>query len=1384
MYAEWPVVALPHTESTVLDAFTPATGKFVASALVKELAHTVNADVGQAAFATDEHVKWTMQVLSFGLTLPFTTEYETIRDCVKLYSSWLTVISKDAHPTVPKSIKEDPKRYARVMIVQLRALFAARPDSDANAISRQAKEAHFLLRCVQSLLMQSRQDLKDDIWPEVLKFFLAVNDDLLAAPSLPDDLSSHLAPKILPVLFETWVHACGVGQFPSPSFWKTFRVMCRRWRHHVSLIENWARKCLLLTVLAVRNLYGQEYCKIVLTDEQSKFMPKSASSEVINQTWFRMLHLLGCPSEILTFEPEVASAREPMRTGLSQLPYCFFRAASAISRMIDVFQGDNEASIDFTESDDLNREWTEINRTVSENWAQQHAAHLSKHIDHGGSAPSSILKSALGIQPGNAARLRIDSSRSPTSVSEAPPGIAKLRPSNFVWSCLKSHQLKTASDLPSSVSKPKVAQLLNIFGEWLFACAVASKSSKSKSPEDSVSQRSFGSLDVDIDGRPGSESNRRSVGGGAASTASSDISSVAHDWPGVDGVAAGRAEAIGALCRIVCAKTSLEPVPEQYLTKFFTAVRECLLEKDRLILCSLIFNGVHLFRIGLRGVDILMPLALDAFEMVVVESDKLRLHPSISEVEMRRACLRLLASLVSWPTHYGNAVIAEVGKAQEKQTFIGLRPKIYRNIMHSLKTETDSYNLQLVLGLASLFCEESSAWESASSQDGKRDLSGYCNHAVRGIVSSVCDNLGKRWSSDLAVCLAAIDCLNSISSLPINHLFSSDDVSTGALIVTSLCRFIESQLSRPPPLHSRDLHSTVVAAFSCLSVWLTSAPVLAESEPCLKTVAETIELGVAGGKNLMEEARKPASQRVHDAAEQLLFSLFSVASSPVATDVEDEAFLRTKFGKFADPSKFRHFFLNQNSLMSIVELTECTDVAKGLPTVGIVVRSPHHLAKSMILTLRPRASDVEAPRDSVERPQGVEPVKQTPLAPAYFPPDLAKMTKCQADGVVPPLCITLEAEKLKKEIEASLKSKKEEEKWQSAKSDHSTKDIKPPAPATNCKVGRLFLYDLGFLESEKIGRDIMWLDSSAADFDKNLYDMVDRSPAKTLETVHVFFVRGGQRTGRDILDNAMNIQNTSAGFCRFLAYLGQGIDVENHQFWTGNWQTSFSEKRDHVTKPVVDHYTLDGLTNALWWDSPLMEMAFLVPTDRLLRSASNLGEETEGRLQKDALSSSDSDIPVRPPRTKSTSTMNGEGKRSPTDYRIFVAWLQRFEDYATFPIDELLPVTDDGMNRNGSKAECVVIFVYPLPDGLVRIKIKAQSAKLGMPTPLLDGMVISEGLLPSAVRQTVASISRRRSLEQENYQMPHLRRKQRIQEFGKKYSKERSFPDFMFDLLH
>lgn len=51
-----------------------------------------------------------------------------------------------------------------------------------------------------------------------------------------------------------------------------------------------------------------------------------------------------------------------------------------------------------------------------------------------------------------------------------------------------------------------------------------------------------------------------------------------------------------------------------------------------------------------------------------------------------------------------------------------------------------------------------------------------------------------------------------------------------------LCDYIVYQCSRPPPAHSKDLHSTIVAAFHCCSVWLLEHPYLLRDKDCLTTV--------------------------------------------------------------------------------------------------------------------------------------------------------------------------------------------------------------------------------------------------------------------------------------------------------------------------------------------------------------------------------------------------------------------------------------------------------------------------------------------------------------------------------------------------------------------
>ncbi len=68
-------------------------------------------------------------------------------------------------------------------------------------------------------------------------------------------------------------------------------------------------------------------------------------------------------------------------------------------------------------------------------------------------------------------------------------------------------------------------------------------------------------------------------------------------------------------------------------------------------------------------------------------------------------------------------------------------------------------------------------------------------------------------------------------------------------VVRVLCEYISLQCSRPPPAHSKDLHSTIVAAFTCCAAWLSAHPYLTADNDCLHAVLQVIELGISGSKS-------------------------------------------------------------------------------------------------------------------------------------------------------------------------------------------------------------------------------------------------------------------------------------------------------------------------------------------------------------------------------------------------------------------------------------------------------------------------------------------------------------------------------------------------------
>ena len=91
----------------------------------------------------------------------------------------------------------------------------------------------------------------------------------------------------------------------------------------------------------------------------------------------------------------------------------------------------------------------------------------------------------------------------------------------------------------------------------------------------------------------------------------------------------GRAEAIGALCRIFCSKKTEETISPLYLARFYVALHEGLQVKDGLlrdrvvteVIAKILLNSKNLLVVDLDGVNTILPTLLVALETVLPNHD-------------------------------------------------------------------------------------------------------------------------------------------------------------------------------------------------------------------------------------------------------------------------------------------------------------------------------------------------------------------------------------------------------------------------------------------------------------------------------------------------------------------------------------------------------------------------------------------------------------------------------------------------------------------------------------------------------------------------------------------------------------------------------------------
>ncbi|XP_063903685.1 ral GTPase-activating protein subunit beta isoform X4 [Zophobas morio] len=1423
MYSEWTSLSLmlqnnDDANQSVLEKFGLTTSKDVTLGVVRQLAS--NLGISQPAepspLVTDKEVQWCMEVLCFGLSLPL-SEHEAIKDCVNVYCEWLSALLTPKI-CVPQPIVEDPNVYARKIIAHLHYLFIPRKDEGIDTINRQAVLCHRVLRTLQQIAHESKL-LERETWEALLLFLLAINDTLLSPPTVKDDVADQLCERVLSVLFEIWLIACAQC-FPSPPLWKTLRECCMNWRHRVALIEQWNRVNLVLTSKVLSFMYGPTFPELKIGDDD--LITHGMSNDCIAQSWYRFLNTIGNPisltkpevisqtQKFLQFAISTDNVNDPCQHPcLQALPLIFLKAIKGIAGQVDAFLGVAQAIwwetvITGGCTTDKSKEAApnQTSATYSPSPTPPTQRRLAKSFSV---APSSVSK---GIP--KSSLIGLTTSRSSVVATASAPSSGPSSTSSI--SSLTS--FGPESRTPLAPGRPKCNSILHLFGEWLFEAAFLGCDLQHRQPHDQNKRNS--SVLMESYSQPSSIS---------------DIPSLPSSLT-IDKYESGKAEALGTLCRIMCAKKTGEEILPVYLARFYLAVQQGLkIAPNRECgetMVAILMNSSDLFRLDLDGVRVLVPVFISALEIVLPDKD-LKLNSNVSKTELRRASIHLLSSMLVLPLHFQNVVIKDLintGSSDRPCTFGQLKPRLMNLVMNALQIESDPQNTHMLLGSLFLCVQDSSIYEKVEqvtqppTDTSSNLLSSDSAHAlfVRATYL-VCHRLISSWKTDLNVSLAALELLSGLARI---HIKESDAMECKRA-VKWLCDYIVYQCSRPPPAHSKDLHSTIVAAFQCCSVWLLEHPYLLRDKDCLTTVLEVAELGVSGTKSVgkpgenvkMKEQKelKPASMRVRDAAENLLTCILEQVGyfpnecgpESISSLLDEVALLQhcnswptNCTDQATAVEKFRYFVTEGSVVLALLEEPLGND-QDPQPTVTILIRGPfgRHAWTMQLRHLPRHRSGTKCHAPNPGRPVVMQ---ETPLCPQvkqkYFPDSVDRVTQCKVDQSIPLLDTVIAQneeinEDTNKLVQLIERQATVETNLAATQSNFVAQECTPPPVVHDFQTSRLFLSHFGLLslgDENDEAPTLTALDSSAGDFCKDL-SLLDHLSPRTCDTVHIFYVKSQQVDAQDIVNNVRTEQGISSYFFEFIHTLGWPVEVNKHPGWTGHVSTSW--KVSPQESPVASRSTsYDGSTHVLYWADACAEIAFVVPStikpadppsEQSSFNASiwyerSLSETSTTSKDKRALSLELDKQPVPPRRSGPRSNLHPF-----TNTKIMVVWLESFEDHLNLPIDDLLNSMTTGLERGAiiKSSEVLVIYLHLMASGLLRVHLQGPSGRVGLASPLVDGMVLSRRALGPLVRHTALNMARRRRLDSDSYQPPHIRRRLKIQEMVQKYKREMTKPELL-----
>ena len=369
----------------------------------------------------------------------------------------------------------------------------------------------------------------------------------------------------------------------------------------------------------------------------------------------------------------------------------------------------------------------------------------------------------------------------------------------------------------------------------------------------------------------------------------------------------------------------------------------------------------------------------------------------------------------------------------------------------------------------------------------------------------------------------------------------------------------------------------------------------------------------------------------------------------------------------------------------------------------------------------------------------------------------------------------------------------------------STSFIKPRGNQ-DVQTARMLLTHLGFCsfeapmsktsasksESDNTN-EIVSIDSTDANFFDQLINL-DYLSTRTFASCQIFYVKKNQSLAKSILNNINAEAGLDESFYLFLQSLGSVLDVATALTPSGTEASRrLSSELNGNSKKLNK---INGVDNVIYWSDISNEIVFTLPN-----GSSSTKTDFDIKTSSPPLP-----LPLPPPsQTQAHHSIDETLKiklsqPNPHDLKVLVVWLEQMQDADSMPIDSLLAEINstyslsDTPSSHGQPSQIAaavksikeinVVFEHPLKSGLYRISTWNNiNKKYFYTTPLIDGMVVSSKMLSSMIRQTALNMFKRKRLEIDDYQPPHVRRKNKITEIIKKFQTKKSEADLYTALL-